>query len=105
MIEAVKVAQGAVTVVAPAIRLTSEKQDALAIGGSPDEGGKVLGQSGQRQVIDQPVAFIVPCLRAETKKYRGKDRGNSTQTEHQKMLAAAFKAGNRKLFTGCGHGN
>ena len=88
MVGAVEVSQGAVTVVSPAIRFAAEKQDSLAISGGPDEGGKVLRQGGQCQVIDQPVAFVVPCLRVEAKKYRGKGRENSAQIKHQKMLAA-----------------
>ena len=105
MVGAVEVSQGAVTVVSPAIRFTAEKQDSLAISGGPDEGGKVLRQGGQCQVIDQPVAFVVPCLRVEAKKYRGNGREHAAQTEHGNMVSRARWVGNRKLFTGCPHGH
>ena len=67
MIEIIEVAQGAVAVIAPAIVFAAEKKDPLAIGGQSHEGGEILGECGEREVVDELVSLVIPSVGGECK--------------------------------------
>ena len=62
MVEAVAVLDREIGVVAPAVRLAREKGDAFRVGRLADERGEIPGQRGERQLVDDAMAFVIPGL-------------------------------------------
>src|ERR1019366_9568511 len=61
--------------VAPPIRLAGEERDALRGGGLVHERRKIRGQRGQRELVDDAMALIIPSLQGGGReKQQGKGR-------------------------------
>ena len=88
MIEAVEVAQGTVAVIAPAIGFAAEEKDALAIGGQAHEGWKILGERGEREVVDEPVPLVIPSVGGEGKQKRCDGCDDTALVLHTSRLKA-----------------
>ena len=48
--------------VAPAVGFAGEEGDALAGLGGFNEGGEIRGQRGERELVDETMAFVIPSL-------------------------------------------
>ena len=69
--------------VAPAVGFAGEEGDALAGLGGFNEGGEIRGQRGERELVDETMAFVIPSLD------RKSTRLNSSHERRSRMPSSA----------------
>src|SRR6185503_8515818 len=81
MVRTVEVPERQVRHAAPSVRLARQKRDTLPGGWRGDERRKVRGQRRQRELVDQPVPFVIPGARAGRAEERPCNEGSEKKAE------------------------
>ena len=74
MIWSVYMPQWQIRRIAPSVRFTREKGDSLAIFRGGDKGWKVFRQTGQGQLVHNPMPFVIPTQEIELAQKQDPDR-------------------------------